>query len=122
MKALIISLTIISSIVATVVSVAIHSDRAFSRLSDTVSVSDTSSREEDLANTYKIEKEYSRLEHFLTFFASDSEIREMEMYIEDIKSAALENDRAALITAKSRLRLHIEQLRRLSAFSFEAIF
>jgi hypothetical protein len=49
-------------------------------------------------------------------------MRELEMYIEDIKSAALENDETALLSAKSRLKLHIEQLRRLSAFSFEAIF
>ena len=119
MKSLIISLIILSSILTAVIAVAICSDKALTRLADTI---DAPGQNDKIANAYEIEKEYKDLERFLIFFAHDSEIREMQMYIEDIKSAAQENDQVALITAKSRLRLHIEQLRRLSAFSFEAIF
>ena len=49
-------------------------------------------------------------------------MREIEEHIEDIKSAAMTDELPDAITSKNRLILHIEQLRRLSKFSPEAIF
>ena len=52
----------------------------------------------------------------------NDDMKEIEMYIEDIRSAAKEDERIAITEAKSRLKLHIYQLRRLSVFSMESVF
>jgi hypothetical protein len=46
----------------------------------------------------------------------------VEEYVADLKSAVKSRDDNGIIAAKSRLMLHIEQLRRLSVFNIEAIF
>ena len=74
------------------------------------------------AAAMSIEQEYENIEKYLRLFIHDSEAREIEEHIADIKSAAQMNETADAIAAKNRLLLHIEQLRRLSLFSPEAIF
>jgi hypothetical protein len=69
-----------------------------------------------------IEREYNSIKTFLILFIRENEVRDIEMHISDIKSAAKSNDTVGVITAKNRLMLHIGQLRRLSTFSIEAIF
>ena len=69
-----------------------------------------------------IEQEYESIGKYLRLFIHDSEAREIEEHIADIKSAAQMNETADAIAAKNRLLLHIEQLRRLSVFSPEAVF
>lgn len=69
-----------------------------------------------------IEQEYKSIGKYLGLFIHDSEAREIEEHIADIKSAAQMNETADAIAAKNRLLLHIEQLRRLSVFSPEAVF
>ena len=68
------------------------------------------------------EDEYKRLKTYLIIFMHENDVKDIEMHISDIKSAAKSNDTAGVVTAKNRLRLHIRQLRRLSTFSIEAIF
>lgn len=120
MKSLIASVVILCSVVLSVVCAAAYSVNALEKLgqaAESIAVEDTGSTKID-----EVEKQYKRIKPFLSLFACDSEAREMEAYIEDIKSASLTNDEEALLTAKSRLVLHIKQLRRLSGFSIEAIF
>ena len=121
MKSVIASAVILASILSSVLCVAVYSTRLLGELRDMVdglpkSMFEAAQHVED------IEKHYKKIKPFLSLFVCDSEAREIEMYIEDIKSAIAENDGEALLTAKSRLRLHVAQLRRLSGFSIEAIF
>lgn len=74
------------------------------------------------AGAARIEKAYENIGKYLRLFIHDSEAREIEEHIADIKSAATMNEVADAIAAKNRLLLHIEQLRRLSLFSPEAVF
>lgn len=121
MKSVIASAVILACILSAVLCVAIYSRRLLGKLGDTVDELSVSASE-TVNHVYDIEARYKEIKPFLSLFACDSEAREIEMYIEDIKSAIAENDDDALLTAKSRLKLHIEQLRRLSGFSIEAIF
>ena len=121
MRSFIISLVILCSIILSVISVAVYSSKALSELEDAVEKSEATTLS-DTVSSDEIEEKYRKLRPFLSLFVCDSEAREMEMYISDIKSAAKEGEEEALLTAKNRLRLHIDQLRRLSAFSIEAIF
>ena len=121
MKSVIASVIILSCILLSVLWVAVYSRRILTELRDTVDELKENSSEAAL-QVDDIENHYRKIKPFLSLFACDSEAREVEMYIEDIKSAIAENDDDALLTAKSRLKLHIEQLRRLSGFSIEAIF
>ena len=122
MKSFIISLVILCSVILSVVSAAIYSHNALTELEATISEGTPDNYEQAMNEAKRTESGYKRLKPFLSLFNCDSEVREMEMYIADIKSAIIDEDAAALTAAKSRLRLHIDQLRRLSAFSIEAIF
>ena len=121
MKSVIIAAVILCSVTASVIWVAVYSGLALDRLAEAteeVSVKDGAT----VIGVEEVEAEYRSVNPFLSLFTCDSEAREIELYIEDIKSASLENDAEALLAAKSRLILHIKQLRRLSGFSIEAIF
>ena len=121
MKSVIIAAVILCSVTASVIWAAVYSGLALGRLAE--STEEVSINEGATATgVEEVEAEYRRVKPFLSLFACDSEAREIELYIEDIKSASFENDEEALTTAKSRLILHIKQLRRLSGFSIEAIF
>lgn len=80
----------------------------------------------DAAKIYEsaieIENEYESLRKFIILFIHDDEVREIEEHLSDIKSAAEADEVGEAMMAKSRLLLHIKQLRRLSKFSPEAIF
>ena len=121
MKSVIASVVILSCIISAVLWVGIYSNRILRELE---SAADELPKNEAEMTRYVngIEMQYEKIKPFLSLFVCDSEAREIEMYIEDIKSAIAENDGEALLTAKSRLRLHVAQLRRLSGFSIEAIF
>lgn len=121
MKSVIIAAVILCSVTASVIWAAVYSGLALDKL---VGATEEVSIKEGATATgiEEVEAEYRRVKPFLSLFACDSEAREIELYIEDIKSASLENDAEALLTAKSRLILHIKQLRRLSGFSIEAVF
>lgn len=70
----------------------------------------------------KIEEEYEHLKKYIILFIHDDGVREIEEHISDIKSSAKADEPGDAMTSKSRLLLHIKQLRRLSKFSAEAIF
>lgn len=117
MKTLIASILILCSVIITTVFVTVHTDKLLSRLEYAIDSESDGTKK----GTDKIEDEYRRIKTHLDLFLYDTDVCELEAYIEDIKSAAQEDDTTELITAKNRLRLHIRQLRRLSAFSIEAI-
>ena len=123
MKSLICSIVILCSVIILTVFVAFYTDRQLDRFIDLV---DEEIPSDDCAVAYlgasKVEKEYESIKTYLILFMRENEVRDIEMHISDIKSAAKADDLPSLIAAKSRLTLHIGQLRRLSTFSIEAIF
>jgi hypothetical protein len=118
MKALICSLIVLCSVTISTVFVAICSDKLLSDLNNCV---ETNLSEEN-SNIDEIKSDCNRLKPFLILFMCDKDVEQLEMYMEDAINAARSNDINELIAAKSRLQLHIEQLRRQSVFSIGAIF
>ena len=125
MKSLIVALIILSVVIFTTVGGALLTDSRLSDFKSTVEhaipngVQDTAKIRE---GAEKLEAEYERLRKFIILFIHDDGVREIEEHISDIKSSANADEVSDAIIAKSRLILHIEQLRRLSKFSTEAIF
>ena len=123
MKSLICSVVILCALILSAVFVAIYTDKSLESFSETVY---TEISEDDCQAAYlgaeRVEDEYKRLKTYLIIFMHENDIKDIEIHISDIKSAAKSNDTAGVVTAKNRLRLHIGQLRRLSTFSIEAIF
>ena len=122
MKSLICALIILCSVIISTVFVAVHTDRILSDFEKAIDENITDNSAEALSGIEQTENEYQSIKPFLILFMRENDVKEIEMYIEDMRSAAKEEDNAALTEAKSRLKLHIRQLRRLSAFSMEAIF
>ena len=123
MKTLISSIVILCSVVFGAVFVALYTDQRLERFSDLIL---DEVPEDDCTAAYlgaeDLEREYKSIKTYLILFMRKNEVRDIEMHISDIKSAAKSEDTVGVITAKNRLMLHIGQLRRLSTFSIEAIF
>lgn len=122
MKSLICSIILLCSIILSTVLVAIYTDRQLERFVNTIEEISKNDVTDQNTLAEEIEREYERNKTFLVLFMHENEIRDMEMHISDIKSAVTTNDTDGMIAAKNRLKLHLEQLRRLSTFSIEAIF
>lgn len=122
MKSLICSIILLCSIILSTVLVAIYTDRQLERFVNTIEEISKNDVTDQNTLAEEIEREYERNKTFLVLFMYENEIRDMEMHISDIKSAVTTNDTDGMIAAKNRLKLHLEQLRRLSTFSIEAIF
>ena len=122
MKSLICSIILLCSIILSTVLVAIYTDRHLERFVNTIEEISKNDVTDQKTLAEEIEREYERNKIFLVLFMYENEIRDMEMHISDIKSAVTTNDTDGMIAAKNRLKLHLEQLRRLSTFSIEAIF
>jgi len=122
MKSLICSTILLCLILLSTSVVAIYTDMRLERFID--NLEKISENDLTVSNNVadRIEKEYKSNKTFLILFMYENEIRDIETHISDIKSAEQSNDTDGLIAAKNRLKLHIEQLRRLSTFSIEAIF
>ena len=122
MKTLVCSIVILSSIVVLTVFVALRMDKLLSNFEKSIDEQLSDEVQADINDRIKaIEKKYQNLKPFLILFIREDDIREFEIHLSDVKSSATENDRMALVSAKNRLKLHIEQLRRLSVFSIEAV-
>ena len=123
MKSLICSIVILCFVVFGTVFVALYTDQRLEQFSYLIL---NEVPQDDCEASYlgaeNIEREYNSIKTFLILFIRENEVRDIEMHISDIKSAATSNDTVGVITAKNRLMLHIRQLRRLSTFSIEAIF
>jgi hypothetical protein len=123
MKSLICSILILCFIIILTVFVAFYTDK---RLESFIALVNEEIPSDDCADAYigalKVEKEYEGIKTHLILFMRENEVRDIEMHISDIKSAAKADDLSSLIAAKSRLTLHMQQLRRLSTFGIEAIF
>lgn len=118
MKALICSLIVLCSVTISTVFVAICSDKLLSDFNDSIEIN----LREESSNIDEVKSDCNRLKLFLILFMCDKDVEQLEMYMEDAINAANSNDTNELIAAKSRLQLHIEQLRRQSVFSIGAIF
>ena len=70
----------------------------------------------------KIKEKYTDLKPLMILFINESEIREIEQIISELESVIDTGEQAEINMSKNRLILHIRQLKRLSTFSFEAIF
>lgn len=121
MKAVICAIAILSFVIASTIFVAIYSNNILSDFSGTVNSCIQADTAEP-SNIEKVESKYIKLKPFLTLFMCECDINELEIYLEDAKSALTAKDGTAIAETKSRLLLHIEQLRRQSVFSMEAIF
>ncbi len=124
MKALISAILIVILILSATIFIALFINKKLSNFNEKI---DTSIQQHESAShlSYKIkeiESEYNKIRVYLLLFMHDDDIREIEEHISDIKSAAESDSVPELMAAKSRLMLHIEQLRRLTKFSIEAIF
>ena len=115
------ALTILFSVITATVLVSIYTDKL---LTDFIGVIDDIPDDSESIAAYadEVEQKYKNTKFFFILFMRENDVKETEMYIEDMRTAAQENDKTALWEAKNRLMLHIQQLRRLSAFSMEAIF
>ena len=125
MKTLIGAIAICFLIVASSVFGAIFTDKKLSDFEEDISsaIPDAiESAEIAYAGAKIIEEEYASIKKYLFLFIHDDEVREIEEHVADIQSAAMTDELSDVIGAKNRLKLHIEQLRRLSKFSIEAIF
>ena len=122
MKSFIFSLIILCLVIICTIFVAIYTDKMLSNFENTIESEISSTPQESIAGIEKVETKYKNMKPFLTLFMRENDVKEIEMYIEDMRSAAKADDLPALTEAKSRLKLHIYQLRRLSVFSMESIF
>ena len=125
MRSLLLSLGILLTVISVSVFGAFFTDRKLERFYDVIEDAiPAQSDDADVieASAQRIEEEYEHLRRYLILFIHDDGVREIEEHISDIKSSALSNEIGDAMTAKSRLTLHIKQLRRLSKFSTEAIF
>ena len=122
MKTFVCAILLLCSVILSSISVAVYADRTLTDFALTIEKELDQNTEDPYSGIREIEVKYSKLKPFLILFIREDDIQEIETYIVDIKSAINENDRASLTEAKSRLKLHIEQIRRLSVFSIEAIF
>ena len=125
MKSMILASAILLSVVLATVFGAIFTDKKLDELSTCIddAISNTSDdTSENVEGAKRIEEQYKSIKRYLILFVHDDGVREIEEHIEDIKSAVITNETADAIASKNRLILHIEQLRRLSKFSAEAIF
>ena len=122
MKTFVCAILLLCSVILSSISVAVYADRTLTDFALTIEKELDQNTEDPYSGIREIEIKYSKLKPFLILFIREDDIQEIETYIVDIKSASNENDRASLTEAKSRLKLHIEQIRRLSVFSIEAIF
>lgn len=121
MKSLVYSIILLSSIILSTVLAATYTDKRLEDFGRTVSELREDS-EKAYLDAIRIEEKYEKIKLSLTLFMNENDVREIEMHISDIKSAAKANDLTGIVSAKSHLMLHTEQLRRLSVFSIEAIF
>lgn len=123
MKALILSSTILLCVILSTVLVALCSSKLLSDMYEDIESTVTVN---DLEGAYgsieRIEADYEEKKSFFILFMRGKDTECIEAYIDDVKSAIVANDDKGFITAKSRLLLHIEQLRRLSVFNLESIF
>ena len=125
MKTLILAIVLLLSIIVVTVSGALYTDKKLEEFSQKIERS-IPKESSDTVNIHKgalqIEKEYDRLKKCLILFIPDNGVNEIEEHIEDIKSASASGELVDAMMSKSRLILHIQQLRRLSKFSTEVIF
>lgn len=121
MRALITSIVILCLIITSIVTVSIHTVNLLENLKSIADERLSDNCPESLIGINEVNKEFEEIKPFLRLFVCDSEVRELELYISDVKSAAEKDNSSELVASKNRLTLHIDQLRRLSAFSIEAI-
>lgn len=125
MKSLILASAILLSVIAATIFGALFTDKKLGELTDCIESAIPNGAEdasEVCGGAKAIEEQYQTIRKYLILFVHDDGVREIEEHIEDIKSAAMTDELPDAITSKNRLILHIEQLRRLSKFSPEAIF
>ena len=122
MKTFVCAILLLCSVILSSISVAVYADRTLTDFAFTIEKELDQNTEDPYSGIREIEIKYSKLKPFLILFIRENDIQEIETHIVDIKSAVAENDHASITEAKSRLKLHIEQIRRLSVFSIEAIF
>ena len=123
MKSLICSIILLCSIICSTILVGIYTDRQLTAFIDTVDRKINT--EYEIASTEDVEElegEFKKIKPYLILFMKKDELRDIEMHISDIESAVKSKDIPSVTSAKSRLILHLAQLRRLSTFSIEAIF
>lgn len=125
MKSLFLSLGILLTVITVSVFGAFFTDKKLASFYEAIENAipeESNSTKEVHEGAIKIESEYEKLKKYIILFIQDDGVREIEEHISDIKSSAKRDELADAMTSKSRLLLHIKQLRRLSKFSSEAIF
>ena len=123
MKSLIVASVILAVIVTSAVLSSFFTDRlltkTYENIDRKISADDCESA---LVGIEEIKDDYKKVKAYYVMFLREKDAHNTEAYIEDLKSAIVSEDRSDIISAKNRLMLHIEQLRRLSVFGLESIF
>ena len=122
MKSLLLSLSILCFVILSTVFVSLHTNELLADLESSVLLLCEDGCDKESSQIKEIEREYESIKTHLVLFTRQSDVESIEEHLSDIKSYAKANDPAGMINAKSRLILHIRQLRRLSEFGIEAIF
>ena len=122
MKSLICSIILLSCIICATVSVGIYTDKQLTGFINSIEERIPADDTVTYQNAEEVEREFEKMKPYLILFMQKNEVRDIEMHIADIQSAVESDDTPNILAAKSRLILHIRQLRRLSTFSIEAIF
>ncbi len=122
MKSLVCAIILLCTIIITTLFIGVYTECRLVDFINLINVEISGDASNVYVKAKEIECEYDNIKTYLILFMQKSDVREIETHISDMKSAAESEDIPGIITAKNRLILHIEQLRRLSTFSFEAIF
>ncbi len=124
MKSFICALVIVGLITAFTVAGTLMIDKCLTELAN--DINSLSIHGENCEEIYKecekIEKKYEKTDKLLSLIICNEYLYEIENGISEIKIYAKTNDKNGTELSKSRLLSQIEQLRRLSVISVEAIF
>ncbi len=124
MKSVAISIIMIVAITAFTIIGTVYTERSLTKIAEYASGIPTENIEYDEVLKYaeELEMRFKEDGRFLSLTVCEELLWEAEKCITDVKSAAMASSAEGVITAKSRLTSHLEQLKRLSGFSIEAIF
>ncbi len=123
MKSFAVAVIIISLITAFAIGGTLFIDLNFAKIYTNVNNLPSS---DDYSAVYscaeEIEKDFKHTHAYLSIILSNEMLGKIEDYINEIKLYAVLENSDGIEISKSRLKSHIEQLRRLSSFNIESIF
>ncbi len=125
MKSFITAIVIITALIVFSIGGTVLTDKTLLWLDDEISampIGDVTDYDAVYEDILKIEEKYEKADEILALLLTNIDLEKIKSCIDEIKVGAQIEDEMLIKTAKSRLLLHTEQLRRLSGFSMDSIF